>query len=127
VGIRWTHRNGEYSMEVGRRLALDALGSDPGITAVVTSSDLLALGAAATLRRLGRSDVAVVSWDDSLLCRIVSPPITALDRFPEEQGRRSTRMLLEVLLGVEPTVTVARPSELVVRETSVAVGTVGAV
>ncbi len=122
AGMHSTHRNGEYSMEVGERLAFDALSSDPGLTAVVTSSDLLALGAANALRRLGRSDVAVVSWDDSLLCRIVSPAITALDRFPEEQGRRSTRMLLEVLLGVEPTVTVAQPSELVVRETSVLAG-----
>ncbi len=121
AGIRWTQRNGEYSMEEGERIALDALSADPGITAVVASSDLLALGASAALRRLGRADVAVISWDDSLLCRIVSPAITALNRFPEEQGRRSTRMLLEVLLGVEPNVTAARPSELVVRGTSISV------
>lgn len=116
--IRFTHRNSEYSMEDGERAAIEALAGDPGITAVVTSSDLLALGVAVALRRLGRQDVAIVSWDDSLLCRIVSPAISALDRFPEEQGRRSTRMLLEVLLGAEPSETLARPSELVVRGTS---------
>lgn len=120
-GIRLTHRNGDYSMEVGERLAFDALAADPAITAIIASSDLLALGAATALRRLGRQDVAVVSWDDSLLCRIAAPAITALDRFPEEQGRRSTRMLLDLLTGVEPEQTTARPSELVVRETSVAV------
>ena len=121
VGMRATHRHNDYSMEAGERAALAELVADAGITAIVTSSDLLALGASAALRSLGRSDVAVVSWDDSLLCRIVSPAITALDRFPEEQGARSTRVLLEVLLGLGPTETLARPSELVVRRTSVAV------
>ncbi len=121
AGIHASSCNAEYSMEEGERVAFAALTADPGITAVVASSDLLALGAAAALRRLGRADAAMVSWDDSLLCRIVAPAITALDRFPEEQGRRSTRMLLDVLLGVEPTDSAARPSELVVRATSVAV------
>jgi DNA-binding LacI/PurR family transcriptional regulator len=119
AGIRATHRNNDYSMEAGERAALSEFAVDPELTAIVTSSDLLALGASAALRTLGRSDVAVVSWDDSLLCRIVSPAITALDRFPEEQGGRSTRILLEVLLGLEPADTRARPSELVVRATSV--------
>jgi DNA-binding LacI/PurR family transcriptional regulator len=120
AGIRSASRNVEYNMEEGERVAFEALAADPGITAVVASSDLLALGVSAALRRLGRTDVAIVSWDDSLLCRIVAPAITALDRFPEEQGRRSTRMLLELLLGAEPAETEARPSELVVRATSIA-------
>ena len=120
AGIRVASCNAEYSMAEGERVVVAALSADSRITAVVASSDLLALGAAAALRQLGRSDAAIISWDDSLLCRIVSPAITALDRFPEEQGRRSTRMLLDVLLGVEPTVTAAQPSQLVVRATSVA-------
>jgi DNA-binding LacI/PurR family transcriptional regulator len=118
-GMRVSFAASDYSMEQGERIAAERLADDPGITAVVTSNDLLALGVQTALTRAGRDEVAIVSWDDSLLCRLGSRPITALDRFPEEQGRRATRMLLDQLAGVVPEVSEARASELIARATSV--------
>ncbi|QIZ98088.1 LacI family DNA-binding transcriptional regulator [Leifsonia sp. PS1209] len=118
-GIGTVFAESDYSSEAGERLVVEHLAADPGITAVVTSNDVLALGAAAAFGRLGRDDVALVSWDDSFMCRLGSRPITALARFPEEQGRRATRMLLDALAGMPSEVTAAKPSELVVRATSI--------
>lgn len=118
LGIQAHSEPSDYSMEAGERIAA-AHAADPGLSAIVTSNDLLALGAQAELSRRGREDIALVSWDDSLICRVGSRPLTALARFPEEQGRRATRMLLDELAGVPTKTRVARASELVVRSTSV--------
>lgn len=118
-GISTVFAESDYSSEAGERVVAERLAADPAITGVVTSNDMLALGAAAGFDLIGRDDVALVSWDDSLVCRLGSRPITALARFPEEQGRRSTRMLLDALAGVPSAVTTAKPSELVVRATSI--------
>lgn len=117
-GMQATSEPSDYSMEAGERIAA-AHAADPSLSALVTSNDLLALGAQAALSRAGRDDVALVSWDDSLICRLGSRPLTALARFPEEQGRRATRMLLDELAGVETATRTAHASELVVRATSV--------
>ncbi|MHB1173210.1 MAG: substrate-binding domain-containing protein [Lacisediminihabitans sp.] len=79
----------------------------------------MALGIASALRALGRRHIAIMNWDESMFCRIATPSITSLARFPEEQGRRSTRMLLDVLARANPADGIALPSELIVRETSV--------
>jgi len=117
-GMVFSFAASDYTMEAGERLAAEAIRDDPSITAVLTSNDLLALGAQAALLRAGREDVAVVSWDDSLLCRLGTRPITALDRYPEEQGRRSTRLLLDQLNGTPTFDRRAHPSRLVPRATS---------
>lgn len=87
-------------------------------TALVASNDLMALGSLSALRRAKANEIALVSWDDSVLCRISTPTITALDRFPDEAGRRSARMLLALLDGVEAVPEPAPKSRLIVRRTS---------
>lgn len=121
-GISTVFAASDYSVEAGERIVVERLAADETITAVITSNDMLALGAATGFERIGRRDIALISWDDSLVCRLGSRPITALARFPEEQGRRSTRMLLDALAGVPSAVTTASPSELVVRSTSIPAG-----
>ena len=57
-------------------------------------------GRLAALERLGRDDVALVSWDDSLLCRLGSPPDHGARRFPEEQGRAARSCCSDNLRGL---------------------------
>lgn len=87
-------------------------------TAVLTSNDVMAVGALDALRD-AEASIALVSWDDSLLCTISRPRITALTRFHEEQGSKMTRMILGIIEGRSDLDTAARPSELAVRETSI--------
>ena len=109
----------DYTMECAEAITRELFVANFLPTAIITSNDMMALGVAAALRALGRRDVAIMSWDESMFCRIATPSITSLARFAEEQGRRSTRMLLDVLAGVNPVDDIAMPSELIVRQTSV--------
>jgi len=126
AGMTATFAASDYTTADGERIVANALDSEAAITGVITSNDLLALGATAAFDRTGRHDVALISWDDSLLCRLGARPITALARFPEEQGRRSTQLLLDLLAGAAPREQQAKKSELVVRATSVSASRVGA-
>lgn len=118
TGLRPTFIECDYTMDRAELFTRDLFATPFSPTAIITSNDMMALGVTAALRSLGRTDVAVMSWDDSLYCRVVIPSITALARFPEEQGRRSTQMLLDVLSGIEFPNDLAVESELVVRATS---------
>jgi len=112
---------GDYSLDRSHDLTGELMRQQDGLTALIYSSDLMAVGGQAALRQLGRDDVAVVSWDDSLLCRSARPGITALQRDPYQAGLRTATELLEAvrrpgdaeLYLVEP-----KPSHLAVRESS---------
>ncbi|MGB3730443.1 LacI family DNA-binding transcriptional regulator [Microbacterium sp.] len=119
-GIRVTVAEGDYTREGAARLVAERIGSWASATAVISSNDVMALGVLRSLRAAGRADMALISWDDSLLCEVSAPSITALSRRTDEQGRRSARTLLRVIGGHEDTAEPAIPSELMVRETSIA-------
>ena len=87
-------------------------------TALIFGNDLMAMGGAAALKELGiaiPAAVSVVSWDDSILCQVGSPAVTALQRDPEEQGRSSARLLLDVIAGRDRQSISSPPGRLVVR------------
>ncbi|GAA3939118.1 LacI family DNA-binding transcriptional regulator [Microbacterium soli] len=118
-GMRVIVAEGDYTRESAERLVAQRLESWRSATAVISSNDVMALAAMRSLRAAGRTDMALVSWDDSMLCDLSSPSITALARQTDEQGRRSARVLLRTIDGLPEVSEQAIPSELVVRETSV--------
>ena len=110
----------DYALDAGHD-AVVALVQGPAhraATAVVFGNDLMSMGGLLALRELGLrcpDDVAVVSWDDSLHCRLASPSVTALFRNPGMQGRVAAELLLALLdTGDIQTRSMPR-SELVVR------------
>lgn len=87
-------------------------------TAIVYDNEVLALGGLSELRSRGLhvpDDVAVVSFEDSPVCRVINPAITALRRDPSELGRDAVRMLLDVIDGRDPDDIVEDPPQLIVR------------
>ncbi|MBO0901457.1 LacI family DNA-binding transcriptional regulator [Cellulomonas sp. zg-ZUI222] len=109
---------GDYTMGTAERLTTERLQHGPGPTAWVASNDVMALGVVRAAARAGvdvPGRMSVVSWDDSLLCEIGAPPITALDRHPRDFGRRCAQALLAVIAGTPDEDTGPRPSELRVR------------
>ncbi|MDR7281186.1 substrate-binding domain-containing protein, partial [Catenuloplanes atrovinosus] len=44
-------------------------------------------------------DLSVVAWDDSPLCRLVHPALTALSRDIPGYGGRAARLLLDAVAG----------------------------
>ncbi|WP_027479138.1 LacI family DNA-binding transcriptional regulator [Gryllotalpicola ginsengisoli] len=117
-GMRVRFLEADYTFDSAEALVTGLLGEPEVPTAIIASNDLMALGALSALRKGEAQGLALVSWDDSVLCRFSSPTITALDRFPDEQGRRSATRLLQLLAGEEPTAVRPTPSSLLVRESS---------
>jgi len=108
----YTHRGAEARVAA-------AFEAGPPASAVLCSNDLMAVGAMRAIRRLDRErPIALVSWDESVLCETAEPAITAVERLPYEAGRMSARLLLAALDGSVLELP-ALPRRLIVRATSV--------
>src|SRR2546426_3926775 len=106
--------------QVARRLLA---GTDPP-SAIVCDSDVLAAGvykAAKDLHCTIPQDVSVVSFDDSVIARLLDPELTTVAIPASVVGEKAFLLLLGVLeVGHHPT-QVTIPLELVVRESTAAV------
>lgn len=121
VGVHVDVVQGDHTLEGARRLATQLLRSPEPPTGIVFANDLMALGGLDAAAELGIAipgQLSVVSWDDSMLCQVARPDVTALDRHPREFGWMSATVLLEEIAGRQPDDVVVGPSTLVVRGTS---------
>lgn len=80
------------------------LTAHPRPTALLCDTDSLAVAALVAARELGLAvpgDLSVVSWDDSDLCRLVRPALTAVRRPLPELGGLAASMLRDLIAGEE--------------------------
>ncbi|MEQ0564087.1 LacI family DNA-binding transcriptional regulator [Amycolatopsis sp. NEAU-NG30] len=87
-------------------------------TALVCDTDVLAVAALAAARELGLAvpgDVSVVSWEDSPLCRLVRPALSAVRRPLAELGSLAAAMVRDLVAGEEVTDVCASRPRLVTR------------
>ncbi len=80
------------------------LTAHPRPTALLCDTDSLAVAALVAARELGLAvpgDLSVVSWDDSELCRLVRPALTAVRRPLPELGVLAASMLRDLIAGEE--------------------------
>jgi DNA-binding LacI/PurR family transcriptional regulator len=106
-----------YSMEGGHTAATRLLRRD--VTAVICSSDVLALGTIRAARRAGLrvpEDLSVVGYDDSALMTCTDPPLTTVRQPIDPMGQTAVALLVSQLSG-EPVATdeMLFEPELVVR------------
>ena len=94
----------DYTGESGARATRRLLSSSTGRpTAVIYDNDIMAVAGLAVAHEMGLSvpaDVSIVAWDDSPLCRVVHPPLTALSRDISAYGVHAARRLLASIAGV---------------------------
>lgn len=101
-------------IDEGHRAALALLRRDPGLTAIVAQSDLLALGAIQAAEELGLrvpDDLSVLGFDGARIDGLSIHRLTTLVQPIVEKGRAAARMALAALAG-EPVADVAFTSEL---------------
>jgi DNA-binding LacI/PurR family transcriptional regulator len=92
----------DYSDAEGAAVTRRVLERSPAPTALVYDNDVMAVAGIAAATGLGFAvpgDVSVVSWEDSALCRLVKPWLSALSRDSVEFGRTAARELLTLLDG----------------------------
>ncbi|MFI7407622.1 LacI family DNA-binding transcriptional regulator [Streptomyces sp. NPDC049627] len=92
----------DYSDAEGAAVTRRVLEASAPPTALIYDNDVMALAGVAAATELGCSvprDVSVVSWEDSALCRMVKPWLSALSRDSVEFGRTAARELTALLDG----------------------------
>ena len=111
--------------EPARKATIDLLRATNSPTAILTMSDILALGALDAAVEAGVSvpgELSVVGFDDSPAAPHATPPLTTVAQPQEEKGRLAARWLMEEIEhGGAPPAQYKRailPTELVVREST---------
>jgi DNA-binding LacI/PurR family transcriptional regulator len=106
------------SKVLGRDAAEVVLSRAPRPTAVLATSDELALGVIEAARERGLSvpsDLSVVGFDDVHEAAIAIPPLTTVRQDHAEKGLLAGRLLLAQLRGEEASSPGLLPAQLVVR------------
>ncbi|MGI8459968.1 MAG: LacI family DNA-binding transcriptional regulator [Propionibacteriaceae bacterium] len=95
----------DYTRLDGERATRSLLTVRRRPTAIVYDNDVMAVSALTVVRELGLSvpdDVSIVSIDDSELCVLVTPALTALSRDTAAYAELTARTLLDQLDADEP-------------------------
>ena len=108
----------DFSGEDGARLTRQLLlGAEPP-TAILYENDVMAVAAVGAAQAVGVSvprDLSILAWDDSALCSLTHPAVSALHRDIPGLGRQVARLLLEAIDGAEATSLQAPAGDLVPR------------
>jgi LacI family transcriptional regulator len=118
--------SGPPTIEGGYEAARRLLAQHPGITALFTYNDLIALGAVQACDHLGRcvpADCAIVGFDDIRLAEMVSPPLTTIRVDKYQLGRQAMTRLLAMFEDPDaPFPPISIGVELVIRESALPSG-----
>ncbi|RSS74784.1 LacI family DNA-binding transcriptional regulator [Streptomyces sp. WAC06614] len=111
----------DYSDAEGAEATRRVLRAAQPPTALVYDNDVMAVAGAAVAAGLGipvPSRLSLVAWDDSALCRVTHPRLTALVRDTAGFGRLAAEELLAVLAGGPPRARQAEQPRLEPREST---------
>ncbi|MFD8641234.1 LacI family DNA-binding transcriptional regulator [Streptomyces zaomyceticus] len=88
--------------EEGARATRSLLMSPDRPTAIVYDNDIMAVAGAAVAAEMGLGvpdDVSLLAWDDSQLCRLTHPPMSAMSHDVHRFGEAVARTLFGVIEG----------------------------
>ena len=105
AGIEAVQAVADYTAEHGAEATRDLLSRPRPPTAILYDNDVMAVAGLGVAQRLGigvPSEVSIVSWDDSVLCAITHPALTAVGRDVAGIGSTAARMLREMAAGERP-------------------------
>jgi DNA-binding LacI/PurR family transcriptional regulator len=102
-GMRLTTVEADYTGEQGAAATRAVLtGGGPPPTAVLYDNDVMAVSGLSAARGLGLSvpgDVSLIAWEDSPLCELIEPGLTALRRDITDYGAHVARQLRLLVEG----------------------------
>ena len=108
----------DYTGEEGGRATRRLLMADDRPTAVIYDNDVMAVAGLAVAQEMGLrvpADLSIVAWDDSPLCRLVHPALTALTRDISAYAAHAARRLLATIDGDDGTHAESAPARLTPR------------
>jgi DNA-binding LacI/PurR family transcriptional regulator len=104
LGLAGATVEADYSGEGGAAATRRLLAGSPPPTAIVYDNDVMALSGLTAVQAAGLrvpADVSLVAWDDSALCELVRPALTALSRDIVAYGAHAARLLRRAAGGAE--------------------------
>lgn len=123
VGIDAVSVTADYTAEHGAEATRNLLEQAEPPTAIVYDNDVMAVAGLGAAQRMGvrvPADLSIVAWDDSTLCELVHPALTALRRDIPATGANAARMLREAAAGRPPGTLQEAPPVLLVRDSTAA-------
>jgi len=111
----------DYSADEGAAATATVLTREQRPTAVLYDNDVMALSGLGMAQQLGLSvpgEVSLIAWDDSPLCRVSHPSMTALRRDIPQFGETAARNLLDLIDGGPVTVVSEPPGQLMWRRST---------
>ncbi|MEN3310584.1 MAG: hypothetical protein V7603_6786 [Micromonosporaceae bacterium] len=94
--------NTDYTGDEGARATRALLSRRPAPTAIIYDNDVMAVAAVAVAHEMRvaiPAEVSVVAWDDSPLCQLVHPQLSAVGRDIVGYGAHAAARLLELVSG----------------------------
>jgi DNA-binding LacI/PurR family transcriptional regulator len=117
----WVFRGALLPFQDGFSGALHLLSNYKMITAIVTGTDDVAMGAISAIYQLGLKipdDISVIGFDDIYFASRIAPPLTTIHQPIDEIASTAVKQLIKMI--DDPTtkpVDIVLPTKLVVRET----------
>jgi DNA-binding LacI/PurR family transcriptional regulator len=122
-GATGTVVEGDYSEESGARATRTLLGRGNAPSAIIYDNDVMAVGGLAAAHEMQvdvPGSLSLLAWDDSALCRLSRPALSAMSLDVHAMGALVGDCVLNLLADGPATVHVAPPLQLVVRGTTAA-------
>jgi DNA-binding LacI/PurR family transcriptional regulator len=123
LGVECRTVYADYSGEGGEQATLALLREDERPTAIMYDNDVMAVAGTAAARDAGFSvpaELSIVAWDDSALCLLARPHLTAVSRDIPAFGAQAARSLLDLVLGRPVADTQQARPRLVLRDSTAA-------
>lgn len=108
----------DYTAEEGARATRALLSRRERPTAIMYDNDIMAVAALNVAQEMGISvpdELSIIAGDDSQLCILIRPALTAISRDIQGFGTHAARVLLDVIDGHSPGSYKDSPPRLVVR------------
>lgn len=114
--------SGEYSIAFGQEIARKLLDSGMEFDAIMTGSDLIAIGLLSELKRAGvrvPEDVQLIGFDNIELTSMVTPALSTISKPHYQMAQHISEQLIRIIQGetIPLPHTVVEP-ELILRETT---------
>jgi len=100
--IAFTDKNvfmGAHSVDDAARITNELLRNAPEITAIFSSRSAATIGVLRTLHERNRLDIAIISFGDFEMAKVVEPKISVIDHSPRELGRLAAERIFAKIDG----------------------------
>jgi LacI family transcriptional regulator len=90
---------GAHTVDDGERTTQELLINAPDVTAILSLRSLSSMGTVRALHAMNRIDIALISYGDFEMAKVISPKISVIDHSPRELGRLVAHQIFKRIDG----------------------------